>query len=192
MDETVSRAMAKWPNVPAVYGWLSLDRRGRWLIRGGLIGNKAAVEFINRNYAVDEAGRWFFQNGPQRVFVDLDYTPWVLRLRGDGGLETHTREPVQVPERVYMDEHGNLLIAFESGIGLVEDRDLEALSEQVGDSGGQSLEPDQAVASLAALAGAAMTLHLGGALLPIEALEHDAVAGRFGFDPAPREPGPVP
>ncbi|MFL6574046.1 MAG: DUF2946 family protein, partial [Burkholderiales bacterium] len=24
MDEIVARSLAKWPNVPAVYGWLSL------------------------------------------------------------------------------------------------------------------------------------------------------------------------
>jgi len=24
---------------------------------------------------------WYFQNGPQRVFVALDYTPWVLQAR---------------------------------------------------------------------------------------------------------------
>ena len=33
MDEMVVRSMAKWPDVPDVYGWLSLDRRGNWLIR---------------------------------------------------------------------------------------------------------------------------------------------------------------
>ena len=27
MDDAVLRSMAKWPNVPDVYGWLSLDRR---------------------------------------------------------------------------------------------------------------------------------------------------------------------
>ncbi|HET8728586.1 MAG TPA: DUF2946 family protein, partial [Alphaproteobacteria bacterium] len=32
MDESVLRAMTKWPNVPAVYGWLQLDQRGNWLI----------------------------------------------------------------------------------------------------------------------------------------------------------------
>ena len=38
MDEDVLRAMTRWPDVPAVYGWLSLDRRGRWLIRGETLG----------------------------------------------------------------------------------------------------------------------------------------------------------
>src|ERR1051326_6893112 len=39
MDEIVARSLAKWPNVPAVYGWLALDRRGKRRgpgTRGGL------------------------------------------------------------------------------------------------------------------------------------------------------------
>mgnify|MGYP003344108236 FL=1 len=77
MDEIVRQAMAKWPNVPAVHGWLALDRRGNWLIKGETISNAQINEFIARNYTHDEAGRWFFQNGPQRVFVELAYTPMV-------------------------------------------------------------------------------------------------------------------
>jgi len=47
MDQTVLRSLAKWPEVPAVYGWLALDRRGNWLLREsaaqrfGRIGNAA-------------------------------------------------------------------------------------------------------------------------------------------------------
>ena len=94
MDEIVVRAMQKWPNVPNVFGWLKLDRRGHWLVKsrtGGdartvfeRISNAAVVEFIGRNYQADDKGRWFFQNGPQRVFVTLEYTPLVYRLRADG------------------------------------------------------------------------------------------------------------
>ncbi len=96
MDEIVSRSMLKWPDVPAVYGWLSLDRRGNWAIKtaGGRferIANAAVREFIGRNYAADAGGRWYFQNGPQRVFVALDYTPWVYRLADAGeGILAHT------------------------------------------------------------------------------------------------------
>ena len=60
MDQAVLRSLAKWPDVPAVYGWLSLDRRGNWLLwedaagRFGRIGNAALREFIARNYACDE------------------------------------------------------------------------------------------------------------------------------------------
>ncbi len=99
MDEIVSRSMLKWPDVPAVYGWLSLDRRGSWMIktvagRFERIANAAVREFIARNYAADAEGRWYFQNGPQRVFVALDYTPWVYRLDDAGeGLRTRHRRP---------------------------------------------------------------------------------------------------
>src|SRR5262245_10851898 len=79
MDDAVVRAMAKWPNVPNVYGWLNLDRRGNWMIKGDRIANEGVTAFIGRNYAPDEQGRWYFQNGPQRVFVTLDYTPFVIR-----------------------------------------------------------------------------------------------------------------
>ena len=85
MDDIVARAMHKWPDVPNVFGWLRLDRRGNWLVKSRSaaferIGNRAVIDFIGRNYAADLQGRWFFQNGPQRVYVSLDYTPWVFRL----------------------------------------------------------------------------------------------------------------
>ena len=33
MDDIVRQAMAKWPHVPACYGWLGLDARGQWWLR---------------------------------------------------------------------------------------------------------------------------------------------------------------
>jgi len=98
MDPIVIQAMAKWPSVPNVFGWLSLDRRGAWLIKGDRIANTGVTEFIGRNYAEDDQGRWFFQNGPQRVFVKLECTPLVVRVVGAEGaplkLEAHTGERV--------------------------------------------------------------------------------------------------
>ncbi len=64
MDPQVLAGLAKWPEVPAVYGWLALDRRGNWLLREtaagkfGRIGNAALRDFISRNYAADARGRW--------------------------------------------------------------------------------------------------------------------------------------
>ena len=49
MDALVARSMAKWPNVPAVYGWLELDRRGSWRIKGERIGHRGLCDFIARN-----------------------------------------------------------------------------------------------------------------------------------------------
>jgi len=60
MDDVVLRALRKWPDVPAVYGWLSLDRRGHWSIKGQRVVNPALAGFIARNYACDATGRWYF------------------------------------------------------------------------------------------------------------------------------------
>jgi len=123
MDEIVARSLAKWPDVPAVYGWLELDRRGNWLIKGERIGNQALREFIGRNYEADAHGRWFFQNGPQRVYVSLAYTPFVMHYEG-GGLYDHCGRPIEALE-TFLDEEGSVLIRGSHGIGLLDDRDLE-------------------------------------------------------------------
>jgi hypothetical protein len=134
MDEIVARSLAKWPNVPAVYGWLVLDRRGNWLIRSAgatqrfeRIGNRALREFIARNYAADAQGRWFFQNGPQRVYVRLAYTPFVMHYEGER-LFDHCGGPVEALES-YLDDEGSVLIRGEQGIGLLDDRDLERYAD---------------------------------------------------------------
>jgi len=122
MDAVVAQAMAKWPNVPAVYGWLALDRRGNWLIKGERIGNPALREFIARNYEADSAGRWYFQNGPQRVYVTLAYTPLVVHHDGDE-LREHRGRPF-VARTIYLDDEGSVLIEGEGSIALLDDRDL--------------------------------------------------------------------
>jgi hypothetical protein len=123
MDEAVARSIAKWPNVPAVYGWLALDRRGNWRIKGERVANVALREFIARNYGADEHGRWFFQNGPQRVFVALAYTPFVMHYQGERLFDQCGRE-VSAKE-TYVDDEGSVLVLGEHGIGLLDDRDLE-------------------------------------------------------------------
>ena len=127
MDQSVVRAMAKWPDVPDVYGWLSLDRRGNWLIRNEKIGNLALREFISRNYQPDEKGRWYFQNGPQRVFVRLAYTPLVAHFEGNA-LRDHCGRPFTLSEP-FRDEEGSVLLLGNPGIALLDDRDLERYAD---------------------------------------------------------------
>jgi len=127
MDAAVARAMAKWPNVPAVYGWLELDRRGNWRIKGQPIANMALREFIGRNYAADEKGRWYFQNGPQRVYVALSYTPLVAHYDGEA-LFDHCARPLSMTEG-YVDDEGSVLIAGGAGIALLDDRDLARIAD---------------------------------------------------------------
>lgn len=122
MDAVVAQAMAKWPNVPAVYGWLSLDRRGNWRIKGERIANQALRDFISRNYEVDSAGRWYFQNGPQRVYVTLDYTPLVVHYEGEE-LRDHCGRPFAA-RATYVDDEGSVLMEGESTVALLDDRDL--------------------------------------------------------------------
>lgn len=151
MDEMVLRAMARWPDVPAMHGWLRLDRRGQWLLidrgqpgfdealhgGGSPITSPPIVDFIGRNYARDDDGRWFWQNGPQRVFVDLDVAPFVLRVLGDAPsqqLVTHTGYPVSRIDRVLATEDGILLLDTDLGPGAIDDRDLAALDLELDES----------------------------------------------------------
>jgi hypothetical protein len=128
MDEMVIRALAKWPNVPAVYGWLSLDRRGNWRIKGEKVTHAALRDFIGRNYEPDERGCWFFQNGPQRVFVSLAYTPLVVHHEGEQLFDQRGR--AYQPSAIYQDEEGSVLIEAQGQIALLDDRDLVRYAER--------------------------------------------------------------
>ena len=128
MDELVARSLAKWPNVPAVYGWLSLDRRGSWRIKGERIANTALRDFIGRNYEPDGEGRWYFQNGPQRVYVALAYTPLVVHYEGDALVDQCGRP---FPEQAcYQDDEGSVLIQGNGSVALLDDRDLARFAER--------------------------------------------------------------
>lgn len=192
MDELVLRAMAKWPNVPALYGWLGLDRRGQWRLQGERVEHEALAHFIGRNYAADEHGRWFFQNGPQRVYVALFYVPWVVRLQADGQLQTHTGRSVDRVSSVLVDERGNLLLGFDDSIGLLLDTDLDWAVSRFRGKDGRTLDDEAISAALEHLqAGEAADLALTyqDRLLAIDPIHSDVVGQRFGFvrAPAPKE-----
>nr|WP_315463828.1 DUF2946 family protein [uncultured Rhodoferax sp.] len=141
MDDIVKQAMAKWPNVPDCYGWLGLDGRGDWYLRddaaqaagtfssgvpgakGSRLQHEKLIEFIQRNYAPDEQGRWYFQNGPQRVYVELQYTPWVWRVGTNGQVTAHSGQAVR-PSASFLDEAGHLYLVTSLGIGLVHTADM--------------------------------------------------------------------
>ena len=141
MDDIVKQAMRKWPNVPNCFGWLGLDKRGNWYLRdeatqaqgdfpaskGSLVEHDKLLGFIGRNYDVDSEGRWYFQNGPQRVYVELEETPWVLRVAMDGFTTTHTGEKF-VPQRCLMDELGHVYLAAEKTLGIVHTQDVHEVA----------------------------------------------------------------
>ena len=137
MDNIVQQAMAKWPNVPDCYGWLGLDARGVWYMRdeeaqakgvftqhkGSRLSHEKLIAFICRNYESDKQGNWFFQNGPQRVYVELEATPWVWRLQPDGRIQSHTGNEARM-QRCIVDEYGRLYLDTEQGFGLVHTQDV--------------------------------------------------------------------
>jgi hypothetical protein len=144
MDEIVKQAIHKWPKVPACYGWLALDCRGDWYLRDESAQNKGPfslskgsklvhsklIEFINRNYQPDEAGRYFFQNGPQKVFVELELAPYILRFNRDQSIYTHTGVGVKA-EECYVDEQGRVYLKTDLGLGLIHSLDMDLLADQI-------------------------------------------------------------
>lgn len=195
MDQSVKDAIARWPDVPAVFGWLSLDGRGRWRLHpqglatqggeGESITNTQILEFINRNYGHDDAGRWFFQNGPQRVFVRLDAAPFVLRLSDDNRrLLTHTNTPVESVSGWWLDDAGQLYAMTPAGGGIALDRDLPALLEKlVSDHGAPLLD---ALADLAPGQTSQASWPDVYPAAPLRAIAGQDVAQALGFDPNPR------
>jgi len=140
MDDIVKAAIAKWPNVPAVFGWLSLNGRGNWRIKDDPIENEAINEFIGRNYMNDGCGNWFFQNGPQRVYVSLEIAPWIYRLDEFQRLATHTGAHPRELRQAFADENGRLYFETELGPGVLDDRDTLAFLERIVDEGGRVLD----------------------------------------------------
>lgn len=151
MDAIVEAALRKWPGVPHCYGWLALDARGQWFmrderiraagpfarVRGNRIEHLRLLEFIARNYACDERGCWFFQNGPQRVYVELEAAPWIWRLDPGGDvqrLRSHTGRGARVQvqaQSCWLDESGRLFIATDLGLGLVHTQDMHLAAQAV-------------------------------------------------------------
>jgi len=193
MDEIVLRAIQKWPNVPSVYGWLNLDRRGNWSIKGERIANPAIAEFIGRNYACDEKGRWYFQNGPQRVFVTLAYTPYLYRTlpapAAGMNLIAHTGALPQDLRGIFLDDDGAFLLDAEPGVGVINDQDLPELISYLTGLDGEVLN-DAAIERLSiqrplATSAAVARLRVGEHAVPVSLIRSTDVPERFGFDPDP-------
>lgn len=148
MDDIVRQAMAKWPHVPDCLGWLGLDARGQWYMRdertqalggfasgvagarGAVLRHEKLIEFIARNYEADAQGRWYFQNGPQRVFVELEATPWIWRVDAALQVRSHTGRPAQV-RQCWLDELGRVYLETDLGLGLVHTLDVGEVAQAV-------------------------------------------------------------
>ena len=195
MDEIVKQAMAKWPNVPHCYGWLALDARGNWRMRdermqalqlpGDKIANPALLAFINRNYVHDDQGRWYFQNGPQRVYVNLEATPYIARTDPVHGFVLHTGEPLSMIDAAWLTDDGRLLFQGGEIVALLDDRDTAQCLPLIRITG-MPANDEQLLAWLEGqLQEVEPTLELAGRQLKIERIAHSELATQFGFVESP-------
>ena len=193
MDDIVKQAMAKWPNVPHCYGWLALDARGNWRMRdeaaqranapGDKLTNAALVGFINRNYAHDDKGRWYFQNGPQRVYVNLEATPFIARTDPAQGFVLQTGQALGAPEAVCMTDAGALILQAGEIVAQLDDRDMAQVLARM-ELGGQPASLEAVMAWLEDDADE-LALALPDGRVRVERLSAEALPRRFGYVQAP-------
>ena len=202
MDDIVKRAMIKWPNVPHCYGWLALDARGNWRMRdeptqhanlpGDKIVHAALLGFINRNYLADEVGRWYFQNGPQRVFVNLESTPFIARTDAADGLVLHTGEALSTLDAAWLTESGKLVIQVDGRIAQIDDRDLQQClpwltQERAGATANLAVDEQFLLDWIADPSDArALCLSYRSQQIAVHRLDEASMASRFGFVLTPR------
>lgn len=244
MDENVLAAMARWPNVPDVYGWLSLTELGQWRLHpqgdalkaaeagngiqeppcagaaapsahatgaygsGEAITSPPILQFINRNYSHDAHGQWYFQNGPQKVYVRLDAAPYVLHTSASPeiGLKLRTHNGLDVASIAswWLDDAGRLFAMTDQGPGLVAGRDLSAVLAALKTTQGaplldaldgmEALNGLNELDELNRLDDARSGTHVDGVVhvvadsgaVPLSLCRADDIPARLGFVPLPR------
>jgi Protein of unknown function (DUF2946) len=169
MDEMVLKAMLKWPHVPNCYGWLGLDQRGDWYMRdertqalgsflsgcqsgdqrikGSKLEHEKLIAFIGRNYAseLNEKGEsvWYFQNGPQKVYVELANTPYIWRLSNTPSgiaITSHTGLSAAY-KSCQLDAEGRVYLNTSLGVGLVHSLDVHLVATAI-EKGFWAIDPE--------------------------------------------------
>lgn len=182
MDATVVAAMAKWPNVPAVFGWLALTARGEWRLKGERVEHAGLGAFFSRNYEHDERGRYFVQNGPQRIFVELQCAPYVAKREA----ETWQRVPdgLNAPaQAAFVTPQGELFVEIDGRLALVDDREWLILADCVLDGAGRIHDEITWPKWLQGEGEAFLALPEGRLALTL--LDLPSLLARFGVEPKP-------
>ena len=194
MDDIVRQAMAKWPDVPHCHGWLALDARGVFRMRdeaaqaknlpGDPIRHAALLAFIHRNYACDAEGAWYFQNGPQRVYVDLQATPFIAHTDPAAGLLLHDGQSLKNISAACMTEEGQLILQNATHSAMLDDRDMAHYLPQFRIDG-QPVEDAQLMHWLEA-PHARLGLLTDEKLIPLTQILRKELGLRLGFVARPR------
>ena len=187
--------LPSWPKVPACYGWLSLDARGRWRLQDETISHPGLIAFLDANYTRDTDGSWLVHNGPQRVYVRLESAPWVVRLQPDKHFLTHSGRQVDIKDALWLDGDGRVFMDTDAGPASLDDRDLATLLADVCDASGEAANEDELLALMSTSAAAdpdspSESARLQWHGVPVLSLKHEQAAAHFGFvaDPTPADP----
>ena len=185
MTDTSPTTLPHWPTGPACYGWLALDARGCWRLRGERVEHGGLHAFLSANYAHDGVGNWLVHNGPQRVFVELEAAPWILRMLPDDVLQTHTGQLAMARAPELVDEIGRVSLGTNLGPAAIDDRDLSRFLAELQDARGNSVDE----ALLLALLDDNATAPLQWRSLPVTFARANATPQLLGFQ---RKPAPTP
>lgn len=76
---TAPESEAEIPSHFLVDGLLSLKQDGRWLFKGGEIDHHGLCSFLLRQLRLTIEGEYWVVNGPQRAFVEVEDTPYLVQ-----------------------------------------------------------------------------------------------------------------
>ena len=146
MDEVVIRAMAKWPGRagrlrmavprPSRRVEAEVGRRSRtapW--------SRSSTATTHRTATAAGSSRTA-RNGCTSTWSTRH---WVYSLSGRGALVTHTGRECGAIESAWLDEAGTMILVGEPGPGIVDDRDLLALSDRLAGENGGPVDDDAVV-----------------------------------------------
>ena len=133
MRDDRAQAAGEFADVASAPGGLRLEQTDparRAAARGSLLKHDKLIDFIQRNYESDSQGQWFFQNGPQRVYVELEIAPFVWRVADDFSVSAHTGKPARV-QRCMVDEEGRVYLETDLGFGIVHTQDMTIAADAI-------------------------------------------------------------
>jgi hypothetical protein len=150
---------------------------------GDKLTSAALVGFINRNYARDERGCWYFQNGPQRVYVNLEATPFIARTDPGQGLVLQTGQALAALDAAFLTADGMAIVQVGDVVAQLDDRDVgEWLAAMELDG-----RPASDEALMAWLEGGAgeLVVSYRDKRVPVQRIAGTDLPERFGYTQAP-------